>query len=70
MRCFASGAVRRSRLAVVEKDLEEEDGEVEESSARSRGVATAVATELQELDSSAQQSCKDCVGNRGGIVAG
>jgi hypothetical protein len=53
----------------VENDLEEERS-CEESSARSRGDEAAVATELLELDSSAQQSCKDCVGSRGGIVAG
>lgn len=56
----------------MEKDLVEA-GELmtcEERSARSRGDAAAAARELPELDSSAQQSCSEWAGIRGGIAAG
>lgn len=77
IRCFKTGAFRRWRFVLEEKDLHDDgrDGNWEERSARSSGDAEATEIELLELlpeklESSAQQACSDWDGNRGGIVGG
>lgn len=77
IRCFKTGAFRRWRFVLEEKDLHDDgrDRNWEERSARSSGDAEATAIELpqqlpEKLESSAQQACSDWDGSRGGIVGG